>query len=85
MIISLDEAPNIRRVLDRLKWAKQILVIDSGSTDGTLKILEDCKQVDVVQRPFVDFASQCNFGLTQIFTPWVLSLDGWITSSAKSW
>ncbi len=32
-------------------------------------------QVEVIQRPFIDAASQCNFGLTQVVSPWVLSLD----------
>jgi glycosyltransferase involved in cell wall biosynthesis len=75
MIITFDEAPNIDRVLRRLRWATRILVIDSGSTDGTLKILESYSPVDVIHHSFTDFASQCNFGLTQVRTPWVLSLD----------
>jgi glycosyltransferase involved in cell wall biosynthesis len=50
-------------------------VVDSGSTDETLKILQAYSQVEVVHHPFRDFASQCNFGITQITTPWVLSLD----------
>jgi hypothetical protein len=31
--------------------------------------------VEVLNRPFESFAGQCNFGLTQVTTPWVLSLD----------
>src|SRR5262249_37740403 len=50
-------------------------VIDSGSTDKTLEILRAYPQVEVVHRPFDDFAAQCNFGLAQVQTPWVLSLD----------
>jgi glycosyltransferase involved in cell wall biosynthesis len=50
-------------------------VIDSGSTDETLKILQTYSQVEVLHHPFRDFASQCNFGIAQITTPWVLSLD----------
>lgn len=75
LIITLDEAPNIRRTLDKLAWARRIVVVDSGSTDGTLAILRGYPQVEVIDRPFVDFASQCNFGLTQVTSPWVLSLD----------
>jgi glycosyltransferase involved in cell wall biosynthesis len=75
LIITYNEAPNIRRTLGKLRWAHRIVVIDSGSTDDTIAILRYYPQVEVIQRPFADFASQCNFGLTHVFTPWVLSLD----------
>lgn len=75
LIITFNEAPNIRRTLDRLVWAQRIVAIDSGSTDGTLDILRSCPQVVTIHRPFDNFASQCNFGLEQVQTPWVLSLD----------
>jgi len=75
LIITYDEAPNIRRTLDKLAWARRIVVIDSGSTDGTVEMLQCYPQVEVIGHPFTDFASQCNYGLTQIATSWVLSLD----------
>ena len=75
MVITFNEAPNISRCLDRLTWAQRILLVDSGSTDGTLEIARAYSQVDVVHRPFDDFATQCNFGLSQISSDWVLSLD----------
>ena len=75
MILTSNEAANIRRTVERLLWAPRILVVDSFSSDETLAMLRDYPQIEVVQQPFVDFASQCNFGLTQVTTPWVLSLD----------
>jgi glycosyltransferase involved in cell wall biosynthesis len=75
MVITYNEAPNIRRTLDKLTWAQRIVVIDSGSTDGTIEMLRRYPQVEVIQYPFVNAASQCNFGLTQVTSPWVLSLD----------
>ena len=74
-IISYNEAANLRRVLEKLHWANRIVVIDSGSTDETLDIVRAYRNAEVVHRPFTDFASQCNFGLQQITTPWALSLD----------
>jgi glycosyltransferase involved in cell wall biosynthesis len=75
LIITYNEAPNICRTVDKLSWAQKIVVIDSGSTDGTVEMLGGYPQVEVIQRPFTDAASQCNFGLTQVTSPWVLSLD----------
>jgi glycosyltransferase involved in cell wall biosynthesis len=75
LIITFNEAPNIGRILAKLTWARRIVVIDSGSTDGTIDILRGCPQVEILTRPFTDFAGQCNFGLRQIDTQWVLSLD----------
>jgi glycosyltransferase involved in cell wall biosynthesis len=75
MVITFNEAPNIARCMERLRWAPRILVVDSGSTDGTIEIVRRYPQVELVTRPFDDFASQCNYGLTLVDTPWVLSLD----------
>lgn len=75
IIITYNEEANIARTLDRLKWARRILVIDSGSTDGTLDIIRSYPRTEVVHRPFDEFARQCNFGIAQVATTWVLSLD----------
>jgi glycosyltransferase involved in cell wall biosynthesis len=75
LIITYNEACNIARTLGGLSWARRIVVVDSGSTDGTLDIVAGCGRAEVAHRPFTDFASQCNFGLTLVTTPWVLSLD----------
>ncbi|WP_099237306.1 glycosyltransferase family 2 protein [Synechococcus sp. BDU 130192] len=75
LILTYNEAPNIERTLQQLQWASRIVVIDSFSSDTTLEILKFYAQVEVIQREFSSFADQCNFGLAQIQTEWVLSLD----------
>jgi glycosyltransferase involved in cell wall biosynthesis len=77
LILTYNEAPNIRRTLEKLSWARDIVVVDSFSDDGTLEILGDYPNVRVFQRKFDSFAGQCNFGLleTEITTEWVLNLD----------
>ena len=34
LVLTYNEEANIRRVLESLQWAKRIIVVDSGSTDG---------------------------------------------------
>jgi glycosyltransferase involved in cell wall biosynthesis len=66
LLLTYNEAPNIARTLGKLSWAKRIVVIDSGSSDETLSLIGAYAQAEVLQHPFVDFASQCNYGLLQI-------------------
>ncbi len=75
MILTYNEEANIGRALDSLSWADEILLVDSFSTDATLAIAKRFSSVRVVQRVFDHFAEQCNFGLANIKTDWVLSLD----------
>ena len=75
VIITYNEAPNIGRTLDKLVWAKRIIIIDSGSDDETLEIIRSYRQVQVIHRPFDDCASQWNFGNNQVDRGWILSLD----------
>ena len=75
LVLTWNEEPNIRRCLERLKWAERVVVMDSGSTDATLEICAGFPNVEVIKRPFDSFAGQCNAGLEHINTEWVLSID----------
>lgn len=75
LILTYNEAPNIRRCLERLTWATRVVVVDSGSSDETLEICGEFLNVEVAHRSFDSFAGQCNFGLSRIETEWVLSMD----------
>ncbi len=75
LILTYNEVSNIQRTIERLSWAKTIVVIDSYSTDETLEILQSYPQVKTFQRKFDSAASQGNYGLAQIQSEWVLSLD----------
>jgi glycosyltransferase involved in cell wall biosynthesis len=74
-ILTYNEEPNLERCLDSVKWASQILVLDSASTDGTAAIVARYPQARIVVRPFDCHSNQANFGHTQIQSSWVLSLD----------
>ena len=75
LILTYNEAPNLERTLERLSWAKEIVVLDSFSTDKTLVIAQNHPQVRIVQRKFDSHSAQWNFGLTLCSTDWVLALD----------
>ena len=77
LILTYNEAPNIARTLDSLRWASEVIVVDSFSTDDTPKIAASFPNVRIVQRSFDSHRNQWQFGLkeTDIHTDWVLALD----------
>ena len=77
LILTYNEAPNIRRTLDALSRFPEIVVLDSGSTDGTTASVSLYPNARVIVRPFDNHAAQWNHGLTScgIRRPWVLALD----------
>ncbi len=77
LILTYNEAPNIGRTLERLTWARDIVVVDSFSNDSTLEIVSGFPQARVYQRMFDTHRNQWSFGLkeTGINSAWVLALD----------
>jgi glycosyltransferase involved in cell wall biosynthesis len=75
LILTYNEVANLDRTLQKLTWAKEIIIIDSYSDDETVTIAQQYPQVKIYQRKFDSFAAQCNFGLSKVQTEWVLSLD----------
>ena len=77
LILTYNEAPNIGRTLAALGWARDIVVVDSFSSDETLAIVETFPQARVYQREFDCHQNQWNFALreTGIESAWVLGLD----------
>ena len=75
LILTYNEEPNLDRTLSKLTWASQILIVDSYSDDRTLEIITAYPQVKVLQRKFDTHTHQWNYGLSQVTTEWVLSLD----------
>ncbi len=74
VIITFNEAANIRRTLESVKWADEITVLDSGSTDETVKICREYTDT-VFQQEWLGFALQKNAAIERASGDWVLSLD----------
>ena len=77
LVLTFDEAPNIGRTLEALAAFGQVVVLDSGSTDGTVEIASRFPNVRVVARAFDNHGAQWNHGLSEcgLTGDWVLALD----------
>lgn len=77
VILTFNEAANIGRSLERLTWARDIVVVDSGSTDETLSIAARFPNVRIAHRRFDSHAEQWRFATTGtgVSTDWILRLD----------
>ena len=81
-----DNERTIRRCLESVAWADEIVVVDSGSTDLTLEITREFT-AKVHQTPdFPGHGPQKNRALARASGDWVLSLDSdeWVTPELRS-
>ena len=73
-VITKNEAADIAAALDSVRWADEIVVVDSGSTDATTTIAS--RYTDrVVVRPWQGYADQKNAAALLASHDWILSLD----------
>lgn len=75
IIITKNESLNIRACLESVVWADEIIVVDSGSTDGTLEIAREFTPQVHVHADWQGFGAQKNRALSYASKDWVLSLD----------
>ena len=73
-IITLNEVDHIAAAIDSAAWADEILVVDCGSTDGTLDIARS-KGVAVMSRDWSGYVDQKNYAAERASHDWIFSLD----------
>lgn len=73
-IITLNEEQNLTRTLSSVKFADEIIVVDTGSVDRTVEIARSFG-AKVFNREWTGFADQKNFAIQQCQGDWILSLD----------
>jgi glycosyltransferase involved in cell wall biosynthesis len=74
VIIARNEEKNMERCLKSVLWADEIVVADSGSTDGTAAICErhGCR---VLGTPWLGFSRTRGFVTARASNDWILSVD----------
>lgn len=75
VIITLNEATNIRACLDSVRWADEIVVLDSGSADETTAIAREFTDKVFIDHDWRGFGVQKNRALAHATGDWVLSVD----------
>jgi glycosyltransferase involved in cell wall biosynthesis len=75
VILTRNEEENIERTLARLTWSREVIVVDSESTDATAAIARRFANVRLWQRAFDTHAAQWTFAVSQVTTEWLLTLD----------
>lgn len=78
IVLTWNEAENIAPCLACLDWADDVIIVDSGSTDDTLRRAREARpDVRVFEHSFEDFGAQRNWALDETSPKyeWILFLD----------
>lgn len=74
LILTYNEEENISDCINSVKFADEIIIVDSGSQDHTEEIAKDLG-AKFIYNKMTGFADQRNFALNQTNAEWVLYLD----------
>ena len=75
LIITLNEAIHMSELLNDLKFADEVIVVDSFSKDETKRIAESFENVKFIEHQFENYTAQRNFAIDQAKNKWILFLD----------
>lgn len=73
-LLACNEARTIRRVLESVAWADELVLVDSGSTDGTIEIAREFG-AKIYSEPWKGYGPQMNSAIDKCSNPWIFSLD----------
>src|SRR5580693_3304924 len=73
-IVAMDEEANIGRTLASVRWADEIVLVDSGSKDRTREIAAE-HGAQVTVEPWRGYVAQKQYAIELCTKDWVLLLD----------
>jgi glycosyltransferase involved in cell wall biosynthesis len=73
-IITHNEEENVGAAIQSVLWAQEIVVVDAGSTDATVRICRGLTD-KVFSREWTGFVDQKNFAVERASNDWIFSLD----------
>jgi glycosyltransferase involved in cell wall biosynthesis len=73
-VITFNEEKNLGDCLAGARWADEIVVVDSGSTDRTIEIAREFG-ARVFVNPFQGMREQKNFAAEHATGPWIFNID----------
>jgi glycosyltransferase involved in cell wall biosynthesis len=73
-IVAMDEEANIGRTLASVRWADEIVLVDSGSKDRTCEIARE-NGARVVLEPWRGYVAQKQYAIDLCTKDWILLLD----------
>lgn len=74
-IATLNEAANLEACLKSVQWADEIVIVDDGSTDGTVEIARRFTDKVTIAPSHGNFHANKNRAIRTATREWVLSLD----------
>jgi glycosyltransferase involved in cell wall biosynthesis len=74
IVPTFNEQDNIRDCLESVRWADDVFVVDSFSTDRTVELARRFTD-HVVQHEYVNSATQKNWAIPQCATDWIMVVD----------
>jgi (heptosyl)LPS beta-1,4-glucosyltransferase len=75
ILITKNESKNIRRCLESICWVDEIIIVDSGSTDDTIKIAASFKNVKIISADWIGYTENKKLALSHTNNDWIFWID----------
>ncbi|ADV47657.1 glycosyltransferase family 2 protein [Cellulophaga sp. E16_2] len=75
LLITYNEEKFIKKFIESMSFADELIIIDSFSSDQTVAIIKEYPNVKLYQRVFDDFSSQKNYAIEKASNDWIIFFD----------